>query len=1451
MADRRHLSYSKYPHPWRRRCRIESLESRHLLSAEPLISEFMASNSSTLQDQFGNYSDWIEIYNASDEPIDLNGWYLTDDIDHADLWQFPEIQLAAQKALVVRASGQGVTEQNELHTDFRLQSTGEYLALLSPDKAVVHEYADTYPRQRADVSYGVEFNGDLPLDGEDRYFDLPTPGTKNSAGLRGQAAAVDFSVARGYFEQPFTVELSSPTSEGEIRYTTDGSVPTQQTGTRFEVPINIDGTTTLRAVAFRDGLLGSEVATQTYIFLEDVLTQSGEGLPEEWGFYDDLGPQAPARAPANYEMDPDVVNDPIYAPTIKDDLQALPTLSVVLDPHDLWDLETGIYSNPYPGGRGDLFERPASLEWIDTEGETVFQQNAGIRIHGGWGRRFSQNRKLSFRAVFQGKYGEPTLDVPLFGEGGQQEFASIVLRAGFNDQFRNGNRAGTGTESYMNDQWTRQAQNDIGGYASRSNYVHLYLNGLYWGLYSPTERPDSLWASSTRGGEPEQYDVLNTGGNVIDGNDDAWQEFMAYFTPDTFDYNTVVDLLDIENFADYLVVQQFVGNWDWPQNNWYASRQRVPDGKWYFHVWDAEGAFTGGTGEDRVNITSDVVGPARLYSYLKEVPEFQSLMADRIQFHLFGQGQLSEENNKHRWLDLAAQFHGAIIGEIARWGDGFLNNIPYPSRQSWHATVENRLHSYFPKRMDWLMRQYRLAELYPSIDAPSIEPVGGQIPGLTPVTVSTDQGDLYVTLDGTDPMTADGQVTEQAFRLNSVELIGPNNVGKYRAANGDTDWRDLEFDDTTWSDASTAVGYDTGESEDPIQLPNGFTVTAHLSSTRLDSFDEVDQVLNGEHLEQTEVLSNVPYIRFNEINRSGAPVIPFPFGNEEGRVDNVVLDVTAKIVVKRPGTYTFGITSNDGARLFLDDKLVYADPKRHSTRKTVQTVQLTEGEHELQLTSYERTGNGVLELYYAPGRKNEFDETFLLMADSNRSFDSLIDTDVSAVLSGNPSMHIRYPFTVSPSDKVRDLQLRVRYDAGIVVYLNGGELYRRFEPRTPGETTATGSLVDEQAMVVQLLDLDGSQLRDGENVLAVQTFNEFPDETDLLLTVNLIGWMDYDPLEISTSTTIRARTLVGDLWSAVAQADFVVSTPATADNLRISEVHYHPEAPSETETAAGFDDADDFEFIELVNISDQEIELNDVRLVRVETEEGLDGVEFDFSVAEIQRLQPGQRVLVVEDRAAFRNRYGASHLVAGEWSGGLNNATEQITLMAGEQVIHQFVYRDDWYPQTDGGGSSLERTDPAGTLEAWSTSTAWFPSGAAGGSPGESGFPAGDANRDGVFDMLDLSLVAQSGKLEDDLAQNVTWEEGDWDGDGKFTTEDLVFAFIGGMPSQNRSPAGDANRDGVFNTVDLSLVALSGKLEDDQAQDATWEEGDWDGDGKFTTEDLVFAFITGNFVNAG
>ena len=138
--------------------RFELLEPRHLLAAQPIISEFQAANDNTLRDGDGNYSDWIEVHNAGDESINLEGWHLSDDSGNLNKWTFPSVDLAAEQYLVIFASGQPietyVDPSGNLHTDFRLTSGGEYLALVAPDGTIASEFAPEYPEQFVDVSYG-------------------------------------------------------------------------------------------------------------------------------------------------------------------------------------------------------------------------------------------------------------------------------------------------------------------------------------------------------------------------------------------------------------------------------------------------------------------------------------------------------------------------------------------------------------------------------------------------------------------------------------------------------------------------------------------------------------------------------------------------------------------------------------------------------------------------------------------------------------------------------------------------------------------------------------------------------------------------------------------------------------------------------------------------------------------------------------------------------------------------------------------------------------------------------------------------------------------------------------------------------------------------------------------------------------------------------------------------
>jgi len=149
----------------------------------PLLSEFQASNTKTLYDADGDSSDWIEVHNPAGAPLDLSGWYLSDDMANPDRWQIPTPTLLPPGGyLVVFASGKDRTTPGaEYHTDFKLKSDGEFLGLTRPDGSTVeHAYAPTYPQQFADVSYGLSF--DPGPTSNETYFTAPTPGTANGPG---------------------------------------------------------------------------------------------------------------------------------------------------------------------------------------------------------------------------------------------------------------------------------------------------------------------------------------------------------------------------------------------------------------------------------------------------------------------------------------------------------------------------------------------------------------------------------------------------------------------------------------------------------------------------------------------------------------------------------------------------------------------------------------------------------------------------------------------------------------------------------------------------------------------------------------------------------------------------------------------------------------------------------------------------------------------------------------------------------------------------------------------------------------------------------------------------------------------------------------------------------------------------------------------------------------------
>ena len=284
---------------------------------------------------------------------------------------------------------------------------------------------------RNDSSFLIlpELEGGQLAPGTPFYFDEATPGALNAEPVSvGKVADTKFDVDRGFYDEPFQVAIVTETEGATIRYTTDGSEPTETKGTVYEGPITISETTVLRVAAFKTGYDPTNIDTQTYLFLDDVLEQ-GSSAPPGW-------PSSSVNGQVfDYGLDRSVVNH--SNPTIGgrqpilDALTSVPTLSIVTEQSHLTG-PNGIYTNP--GGRGLAWERESSIEMIFPPGyvspdgnEEGFQSPCGLRIRGGFSRR-TQNPKHSFRLFFRAKYGNGKLNYPLFGDEGADAFDAIDLR---------------------------------------------------------------------------------------------------------------------------------------------------------------------------------------------------------------------------------------------------------------------------------------------------------------------------------------------------------------------------------------------------------------------------------------------------------------------------------------------------------------------------------------------------------------------------------------------------------------------------------------------------------------------------------------------------------------------------------------------------------------------------------------------------------------------------------------------------------------------------------------------------------------------------------------------------------------------------------------------------------------------------------------------------------------
>ena len=703
----------------------------------PVLNEFLASNDSDFADEDGNFSDWIEIYNPNPFAIDLDGYHLTSNSTNLIEWSFPaDVTLDGNSYLIIFASGSS-RGLPELHTNFKISVNGGYLALTAPDgSTVINEFVN-YPPQRTDISYGPS-----------GYFSSATPGETNGAASGGFVDDTSFDIDRGFYDAPFTVNIVTTTPGATVVYTTDGTEPTLSNGTASldAASLLINSTTVLRAAAFKAGLTPTNVDTQTYLFTSDIIQQAN--------------------------MDPDVVNDPAYSGEIESALQSVRSLSIVTDPDNLFDNSIGILANT--SGRGLSWERPVSIEFIDPSNPTAsLQTNAGLRMHGNGSRG---NPKNSLRLLFRADYGPKKLNYPLFGKDFvAQKFNTVVLRAQNANSWTRGRAEDRTATTFLQDSFAKDTQGAMGQPTAGSTFVHLFLNGTYWGLYNPTERPDGSFGEDHFGGDDSDYDAVSRrfSVEVQSGTKTHWDE-MITFSNNLLDtqaeYEGLDDFVDVDNLIDYMLVHQFMQTRDGPDdfghNNMRLVRRNNPAGLWQAYAWDMEYSMIDTTGTRNYSYPFPIYSSSRnnnnditdsiasVYIRLKDNnPEFQLRYADRAFKHLFNGGALSPTRAAARFEARAQEIESAVIGESARWGDQ-QRSAPYTRDVEWTAERTRITTEFLPARPDHVVAQLRIHGLYPSIDPPVLSQHGGEVAPGFDLSLSTAAGAIYYSTDGSDPREA-------------------------------------------------------------------------------------------------------------------------------------------------------------------------------------------------------------------------------------------------------------------------------------------------------------------------------------------------------------------------------------------------------------------------------------------------------------------------------------------------------------------------------------------------------------------------------------------------------------------------------------------------------------------------------------------------------------------------
>ncbi|MGK0189882.1 MAG: hypothetical protein ACI9R3_005701 [Verrucomicrobiales bacterium] len=595
-----------------------------------LLTEAVTWNECGLRDNTGRTPDWIELLNASEQALELDGYGLSDDRSGSTKWVFPARTLAAGARFIVFASGAiERSTSSEHHCNFKLSAGGEYLRVTTPD-GTLSDAVELMPVTLPDVSQG------RPDDTPDawRFFDIPSAGEKNallSQAFDAIAAPVQFSHNAGTYAESISLTLTGGVEE-DIHYSLNGDIPIL-TSELYSTPIQVyDRSSEENGISTIEG---TSIANQ----------HTNGWLPPRARVPKAFTVRARAIAPRH--LPGPVSTRTFFVGLDPAALWNIPVISLVTPADGLFDYETGIYMlgkvfddfraahpvEPLTGHtsanytqRGDAWERAGSFEFFESDGRLATHQNVVLDIQGQSSRSFRQ-KSLGLKPR-GGLQSADTFEYPFFpglrrrGLGGERTtFPGLRLRNSGNDW----------DYTMFRDALCHRIVSTLDLDVMTARPVVVFLNGEFWGLYNLREQGD-LESVSVHYGIPKESVVLaEADGSVKEGDTSATTSYRALRRlvdrglSETAAFEEASTMMDVDNFLRYQLAEIYLGNADWPHNNirYWKSLQPDPadeegnvppghDGRWRWMVFDTDLAYghpwSGGTADNTLAVAISPVG---------------------------------------------------------------------------------------------------------------------------------------------------------------------------------------------------------------------------------------------------------------------------------------------------------------------------------------------------------------------------------------------------------------------------------------------------------------------------------------------------------------------------------------------------------------------------------------------------------------------------------------------------------------------------------------------------------------------------------------------------------------------------------------------------------------------------------------------------------------------------